>query len=74
MGRTVRSILTEIENYKKVAEKLSVYPENAKCREDVERAIKECLEYTDFLLLKGLIEQRISDLLESEVEDGNDDK
>ena len=73
MGRTVRAILTEIENYKKVAEKLSAYPENAKCQEDVERAIKECLKYTDFILLKGLVEQRINDLLESEVDNGNDD-
>lgn len=74
MGRTVRAILTEIEEYKKIAEKLSAYPEGAKCREDVVEAVKEQLEYRDFILLKELIEQRINDLLESEVvEDGNDD-
>lgn len=73
MGRTVRNVLTEIEEYKKVVEKLSAYPENAKCREDVVKAIKECLEYRDFILLKGLVEQRISDLLESEVVEGEDD-
>lgn len=74
MGRTVRAILTEIEDYKKVVEKLSAYPENAKCREDIERVIKECIDYRDFILLKGLLEQRISDLLDSEVvEDENDD-
>jgi hypothetical protein len=73
MGRTVRSILTEIEDYKKVVEKLSAYPPNAKCREDVAEAIKEQLEYRDFILLKELVEQRINDLLESEVEDGDDD-
>ena len=73
MGRTVRSILAEIEDCKKVIEKLSVHPGEAKCQEDVERVIKAQLEYGDLIAIKGLIEYRIHELLEMEVLDGNVD-
>ena len=72
MGRTVKAILAEIEDCKKVAEKLSAYPEGPVCEEDVENAIKEQLEYEDLMAIKGLIEYRIHELLEMEVLDGND--
>ena len=70
---TVKNVVDEVDMLKELGRKLTELPQGATCQADLEKAIKERLDYADIIVLNALVVQRIEKLLDMEVKNGNDD-